>query len=245
MRDGDIRIALIEKLRPGLEIGGEAVVLHELGVSHGQAIIDVAVISDETHGFEIKSDKDTLARLPSQSRIYPRQFGRLTAVVAERHMAAVVETVPSWWGIVKATESRGKVVLRQNRKGRVNPEFDSRQVLQLLWRDELLEILESIHFDHGLRGKNRASLIERLSDNFSSKTLHWLVRHTLLKRTNWKPNKVTFGMSPGVDLGSGLLNQLLARRMGFPVRGSTLEFDLRDRAPERSGRNNSGVRNFI
>jgi hypothetical protein len=113
-----------------------------------------------------------------------------------------------------------------------------------------LEILESVHFDHGLRGKNRAALIERLSENFSSETLHWLVRHTILKRTIWKPNKVVFGMSPGIDLGARLLNQLLARRLGLskPVPSSEVEFaqvcpsthgDAGDRLPGGSGRNQS------
>lgn len=39
-------------------------IIEELGVHHGTARIDIAVVNGIMHGYEIKSDQDTLQRLP-------------------------------------------------------------------------------------------------------------------------------------------------------------------------------------
>lgn len=58
-------------------------------VSHERA--DVAVIGRGMDGFEIKTERDTLKRLPRQMVAYGRLFDRCTAVVAERHRGERLE----------------------------------------------------------------------------------------------------------------------------------------------------------
>ena len=64
MRDRDVRGAMLQLL--GAEHAGEkdTFILQELDVWSGAVRIDIAVINGELTGFELKSDRDTLERLP-------------------------------------------------------------------------------------------------------------------------------------------------------------------------------------
>src|SRR6266849_8615145 len=99
MNDAQIRIATKQALFVQHRGDAETVIFDELGVQHGVARIDLAVVNGELHGFELKSDRDTLARLPEQVESYGRVFDRVTLVVEERHLRRAVEMVPEWWGI--------------------------------------------------------------------------------------------------------------------------------------------------
>ena len=59
-------------------------VIDEFGVMHGGARIDVAVVSDSfLYGYEIKSDYDTLCRLPNQVREYSPVFDEVSLIVGK------------------------------------------------------------------------------------------------------------------------------------------------------------------
>jgi hypothetical protein len=58
-------------------------IIEELGVVHGKSRIDIAVINGLMHGYEIKSDKDTLQRLPEQMNMYNSVFNKVTLVVGK------------------------------------------------------------------------------------------------------------------------------------------------------------------
>jgi len=60
------------------------------------------VVNGKLHGYEIKSDADTLKRLPAQAEVYSAVFDLVTIVVGEHHLDTVRAIVPEWWGIVKA-----------------------------------------------------------------------------------------------------------------------------------------------
>jgi hypothetical protein len=49
--------------------------LDEFGLEHGEVRVDVAVINGELHGYEIKSERDTLERLPRQVKAYSAVLG--------------------------------------------------------------------------------------------------------------------------------------------------------------------------
>jgi len=67
MNDAQIRIATKRALFAQHMGDAETVILEELGIQHGLSRIDLAVVNGELNGFELKSDKDTLARLPEQA----------------------------------------------------------------------------------------------------------------------------------------------------------------------------------
>ena len=91
MNDVQIRTALKRELLLQYKDDRETVVIEELGVHHGTSRIDLAVVNGVLHGFEFKSDRDTLTRLPEQANAYGLVFDRLTLVVAERHVRRAVE----------------------------------------------------------------------------------------------------------------------------------------------------------
>ena len=58
-------------------------IIEEFGVQHGTARVDIAVINGIIHGYEIKSDQDTLRRLPRQMGVFNLVFDKITLVVGK------------------------------------------------------------------------------------------------------------------------------------------------------------------
>ena len=82
--DKVIRLALKKKLEKSTKT---IKIINELGILHGEARIDLVVISDGVmHGYELKSDIDSLSRLPEQMRIYNTVFSKVTLVVGKKHI---------------------------------------------------------------------------------------------------------------------------------------------------------------
>lgn len=122
MNDPQIRTALKRKALVRYEKDPETVILDELGLRHGAARIDIAVVNGRLHGFEIKSDRDTLNRLPYQAKIFNSVLDRITLIVTQRHVHAAKEVVPVWWGIMLAEKgSRGAVHFSSIRRPHNNP----------------------------------------------------------------------------------------------------------------------------
>src|SRR6266849_4052905 len=124
MNDAQIRIATKQALFVQHRGDAETVIFDELGVQHGVARIDLAVVNGELHGFELKSDRDTLARLPEQVESYGRVFDRVTLVVGERHVRGAVDLVPDWWGVRVACRVSGRLRFCDLRHAVKNPSPD-------------------------------------------------------------------------------------------------------------------------
>jgi hypothetical protein len=58
-------------------------ILQEFSIS--DARIDIAVFNGIMHGYEIKSDVDTLKRLPQQIKAYDSIFDKITLIVGKAH----------------------------------------------------------------------------------------------------------------------------------------------------------------
>ena len=101
--------------------------------SHERA--DLALIGRELRGFEIKTERDTLRRLPRQVTAYGRVFDRCTAVVASRHLEGTVVHLPEWWGVIEVS-TNGHVAFDEIRPARQNSELDPETLVRLLWRAE-------------------------------------------------------------------------------------------------------------
>ena len=81
-----IRFALKEDLRRRYARNKKLRIIEELGVQHGTARIDIAVVNGTMHGYEIKSDQDTLKRLPEQMDIFNSVFDKMTLIVGKNHL---------------------------------------------------------------------------------------------------------------------------------------------------------------
>lgn len=134
VRDLDVREALLAELRG--EFRGDKIV-NEMGLCLGATRVDVAVINGSLHGYEIKSDRDTLNRLAAQVELYGKVLDFSTIVCGPRYLAKVESMVPRWWGIVEVCGAgRREPTLRVRRDRNRNPSCDALSVAQLLWRDE-------------------------------------------------------------------------------------------------------------
>lgn len=186
MRDRDVRAALHQQvLRMHLDTPN-TLVLDEFGLLHGRARIDVAVVNGELHGFELKSERDTLQRLPAQMAAYNAVFDRVTIVVAENHVISAAAAVPEWWGLVVARGNAQETVLHDHRNAEMNPAIDPMALAMLLWRDEALAAAEQLGISKGLSGKPRRFVHERLAVALEIDALRALVRSTLKNRAGWR-----------------------------------------------------------
>lgn len=186
MRDLDIREALHSQLLSKYRSDPTTRIIDEMGILTGDFRVDVAVINGQLEGFEIKSARDRLDRLPSQAEAYGRVFDRMTAVCSECHYRAVSSLVPKWWGIVVAEGANAGVRLVRKRVTHRNPNVDPFSVAQLLWRDEALQALENLGSAEGIRSKPRRVLWGTLSKTMSPMELCEVVRDQLRARASWR-----------------------------------------------------------
>lgn len=181
MRDRDVRAAVRERLNSYLN-DPDTRIVEEMGVWSGAVRIDMAVINGELCGFELKSDSDTLQRLPYQAEIYGKVFDRVTLVVGTKHCDEAIERIPQWWGCIVATMNDGKVSLRSKRRAKRNPKPDPLILAQLLWKEEALAVLEKYGLAKGWRSQQSAEITERLVASLSYKQLASHVREALKVR---------------------------------------------------------------
>lgn len=188
MNDRDIRTVLKEELMRRNAKDDDTLVLDELGIRHGAARIDLVVVNHQLHGYEIKSDLDSLRRLPDQIKAYSSVMDRVTLVVGYRHAYDALRMVPEWWGVRLAEMKKrsGTVVLSDARPARNNPKVDLNAVAALLWRNEALAVLEEIGAASGVRSKRRSKIYRRLVNSSDPDFLRFKIRQQLKSRQGWR-----------------------------------------------------------
>lgn len=175
-----------------LESGQPSEIFEEFGVRHGTARIDLAVINGVMHGYEIKSDRDTLKRLPEQINEFNKVFDKLTLVVGKHHLYHAINIIPDWWGITIAKiDTNHKIYFQTIREAEDNPDQIGISIAQLLWRQEALQILEEQNKAKGVRSKPREIIYQKLANILDVNDLKEKVRHTLLiSRRGWRSDKL-------------------------------------------------------
>ena len=138
-RDSDIRRVLLADLGQKYSDPEHDLIVQEFGCNSARA--DVAVINGALHAFEIKSDSDSLERLPGQIEAYRGVFEYVTLVCGRRLLDKARTTVPYWWGLQKAAYKSGQVVLRSIRAPKPNPSQDALALAGMLWKGEALACL--------------------------------------------------------------------------------------------------------
>lgn len=186
MRDRDIRQELTRSLEILHQDEPDTLIINELGVCQGQVRIDLAVVNGLMIGYEIKSERDTLERLPVQAQVYSRAFDEVSIVINEKHLSGIQEIIPEWWGVLVAGEMAGRVVLEPARPTSLNPHVDVLAVLQFLWRDELLEVLEANNLARGMRNKSRQAMCHKIAEKLSEDRIKSIVRQSLKSRVSWR-----------------------------------------------------------
>lgn len=152
----------------------------ELGVRCGAGRIDLAAAGSELVGWEIKSARDNLVRLPAQVEIFGQIFGRLTLVAPERHLASARSWVPDWWGLMSVRGGE----LRVERVARLNARRDAMALAELLWKEEAVAIATR-RLGRRPTGPRRV-VWQQLADSMSPDELAAIVCAQLKQRTGWR-----------------------------------------------------------
>jgi hypothetical protein len=185
--DLNIRCALKEELQSRHAQDKKVRIIDELGISHGSARIDIAVVNGIMHGYEIKSDQDTLQRLPEQMSIFNAVFDKVTLVVGKSHLYDAIKMIPDWWGIVVAkADTNGLVTFNVIREEGKNKDQDMVSIARLLWREEALKVLEESGEARGFYSKPCDSIYEKLSVTLDKNALSAKVRETIFFRPDWR-----------------------------------------------------------
>lgn len=187
VRDRDVRRAVHQKLLASHHDDDNTLVLDELGLRHGTCRVDIAVVNSFLHGFEIKSDADTLYRLPNQVSVYSLVLDRVTLVVGKSHSGKIETAIPDWWGIkVVDIGPRGSINFETFRPASMNPGIHPVALAELLWRSEAVKVLEELATPTRMLRKPRANLYECLAETLSLDELRAVVRRCLKVRERWR-----------------------------------------------------------
>lgn len=185
--DFEVREALLRRKKKEYAHNKDVLVIEELGLAHAKSRIDLAVINGDIHGFEIKSDRDTLARLPSQLEIYTKTLQKLTIVCSKRFIGHVNNMVPDWVGVLEFRQGpRGGVSLYCARRAKRNPEVQTKMVAHLLWRNEAVQLLSREFPEKSLTRKRRTDLYQLIEESYSCTNLVHEIRNFMKVRTEWQ-----------------------------------------------------------
>ncbi len=183
LTDLDIRVALRPRvLQPHLG-DPDTVLIEELGVCRGLARVDLAVVNGTIEGYEIKSDRDSLRRLEGQVDLFSKVLDRAVLVASPRHLDEALNIVPAWWGVLRVQgDLDGAVNFKVVRRGRKNRSREARALVELLWMDEAVALLERHGHARGVRGKPRAQVWDRICDTLDIELIAAEVRESLKAR---------------------------------------------------------------
>lgn len=78
----------------------------------GDCKADVVILNGTGTVYEIKSERDSLARLQRQMAAYAKVFAKVYVIAAESHVAAVIDLVPEHVG-VRCLDARGYITLKR------------------------------------------------------------------------------------------------------------------------------------
>lgn len=213
MRDYDVRSALKAQLvEEHRSEAANTLVVDELGLCN-EVRVDVAVVNGLLSGFEIKSERDKLTRLPGQVATYSRVLDHAVLVVAASHLKAARTLIKPWWGIRVARVKSGATVVETVREPRQNPRIDKYALAQLLWKQEALDLLAKFEIDHrGLGSKTREHTWDRLAESVELDALRDGVRASLKARRGWRDDQVR-ARCDETSQREGTLSRFLARRL--------------------------------
>ncbi len=184
MRDIDVRVNLRKLLSDQHKDEPDTKVIEEYELDLGEVRVDIAVVNGSINGYEIKSDRDTLERLPKQIHHYSKILDYSYLVVGEKHYKAALELLPPDWGVYIVSPD---LQLTCHKEAQQNQHVNLYSLALLLWRDEAVDMVREVM----CTGKKLSSMTKLkaakfLSENCSYEDLNEYVRYCLKNRTGWR-----------------------------------------------------------
>lgn len=181
MRDYDLRIAITSKIKEDHKGQNDTFLVNELDLAITGARVDLALLNGYFTGYEIKSSQDNLKRLPSQLIAYTKIFDFLFIVTELKHLEAIKRISPDWVGIHTCYFCDGVLKTQVSREAVLNNSQDGFSLAKLLFKQELISLLESTSID--FKKSERAWILsEKLASNLEIDELKSLVREKLKQR---------------------------------------------------------------
>ena len=184
--DSEIRKALHQKILKKYHSCSETLVIDELGLAHGRNRVDIAVLNGVLKGFEIKSSKDTLKRLPKQIAEYEKTFQKFDLVAAENHLEQCLDIAPSWFGVRVVSKGRqGAIHFKTIKRGSYNNAVSKEAMAHLLWRKEALNALSASEQVESFARANRKEIYRKLCSLLSETELTQTIKRCFIERDDW------------------------------------------------------------
>lgn len=142
--DIDVRNLVLSELNSLYSDRNDTKIINEMGLIHGKSRIDIAVINETLHGYELKSESDSLRRLGRQVEYYSKIFERMTLIIDRKFLEPANTLIPKWWGISVLNSDYSKTV--QIRKGRKIKTRDYNSLLAILWKKELDGLVDYLDY---------------------------------------------------------------------------------------------------
>ncbi|MDD5382322.1 MAG: sce7726 family protein [Candidatus Margulisbacteria bacterium] len=186
MNDSEIRNTFHQKHLRHQHAHKDTIIIEELGLNHGKNRADIAVLNGRFIGYEIKSDNDSLHRLEDQIKSYNTIFDKAYIVVGDRYSRIIHNDIPPWWGIITALKNKDDIEFNISRDAQMNKFVKPVSIARLLWRNEVLEILEQKQACSNIRKQSREILYHHLIDALNISELRKAVKYFMRKRINWR-----------------------------------------------------------
>lgn len=126
------KAAVTHKILLGKHSLQTASMLNEFRV--GECKADLAILNGTSTVYEVKSERDSLSRLERQVAAYETVFARVYVIASEKHVAAVLASVPTDVGVLRLNGRYQISTLREaaDRPERTSPSaiFDSIRTLE-------------------------------------------------------------------------------------------------------------------
>ncbi|WP_342644524.1 sce7726 family protein [Mucilaginibacter sp. CSA2-8R] len=191
MRDFDIRSTLKQTKLIHFFNDGSSKIVDEFTFPSTNSRIDIAVINCELHGYEIKSSRDTLQRLPNQLIGYEKVLDYLHVVAEPKHIVHIEKILPDWVGLTVCQEVNSNVELLDIKLSNKNPHKEAFHIAKLLWRDEIIDILNANNIKFRKKDRNWL-LCEVLAANLELDFISKEVRNKIKLRDSWKLGKQVY-----------------------------------------------------
>lgn len=182
LNDKELRNILLLELNEIYKYDYNTKIINELGIDYGSSRVDIAVVNGIIHGYEIKSDVDTLNRLPRQISYYDKLFQRMTIVSTGKYYEQIMQMVPSWWGIKIVSKDNLRLITK--RKGRYRNQQDKEILLKLLWKKDLEDLVDYVNLPKFYKKYRKNKLLNIFMQEVDLKTAQDFVYSTLKKRSN-------------------------------------------------------------
>lgn len=189
MLDRDIRAYLNNTYLRKYREDNCSCVVEEMGLCDHTARIDIGVINGQLVGYEIKSDRDTLNRLPGQLEVYNQVFDRITVICGPKHLGKLQAflTEQPHVGILVTQKPHGVWELTPVREASQNPHRSSYMIASMLWQEEAKALLVELGFTKGLSKLRRWELCGKLAEHLPDpEEMSGHVRRILKGRTTWR-----------------------------------------------------------